>query len=231
MIDIHSHVLPAIDDGAKDVSESLLMLRDSRDQGVELCVATPHVTVHRESSIPTFLEKREASIAALEQGMAGQERSMPVLRYGAEIFLDNDISLYDDVEKLCITGTKYMLIELATGAHHPHVHEWIYSLYLKGILPILAHVERYPYFEKLWYDLEGIPVIYQINSSAVLTRAGKKLLYTLYDGGNTVVVSGDMHNMGQRRSFMKKAYGKISKKSPEMAEMVFKAYAEKIFEI
>ena len=231
MIDFHAHVLPMIDDGAKSVSESIVMLTDSKKQGVEVCVATPHVTVHRESSVSQFIEKRNKSIELLENQIKTINDELPKLLYGAEVFLDNDISLYPDIDKLCISGSKCMLIELLTGAFNPRIVEWLYSLNHMGIFPILAHVERYPYFEEMKNELSEINVAYQMNSKTVLSFSGKKLLYRLYEANDTVMVSGDMHNMGQRRSYMKKAYEKVNKRYPDMAERIFKLYAQKLLNI
>ena len=100
MIDIHSHFLPEIDDGAKNVSESIAMLTDSKKQGVEICVGTSHVTVHSDNGIAKFLEKRKYSIELLENRIAKEKCDVPKLLYGAEVFLDNDISLYEENKNL-----------------------------------------------------------------------------------------------------------------------------------
>ena len=143
MIDIHAHYLPAVDDGAKDVRESIRMLTEAFKQGVTVCAGTPHVLVHKEGDVDTFLEKRKASEEELNAFLSGTEGAIPRLIYGAEVFLDNDISKYKDIKKLCISGTDLLLVELSTVKSDSRYSEWLYSLNLIGIVPVIADFERY----------------------------------------------------------------------------------------
>ncbi len=221
MIDIHSHFLPGIDDGAKSIEESLLMLQNSFDQGITVCVATPHVFLHSSQAVTCFLEKREKSIKLLSGALNKSSEDYPRMVYGAEVFLDNDISVYRGIEHLCITGTNYLLVELSTTKYHPKYHEWLYSLNMKNIVPIIAHIERYSYFDKLMSDLEGVRVVYQINAKTVLSGGGRALLIALCERAERVLIASDMHNMGLRKSCMKKAYDKLKKYYPKLTEDVF----------
>ncbi len=229
MIDIHSHFLPEIDDGAKNVSESIAMLVDSKKQGVEMCVGTSHVTVHSENSIDKFLEKRKNSIEILEKRIEKEKCEIPKLLYGAEVFLDNDISLYEDISKLCMGDTNYILVELSPLGYYPLYAEWLYSLTLKGFKPIVAHVERYPYLEQFLSELDGIDIICQMNAKSILKRAKRNQLLDLYERGKKIIVSSDMHNMHLRKCLMKKAKEKLQKHHPDIAENVFINNAKEIF--
>ena len=221
MIDFHAHFLPEIDDGAKDVAESIKMLKDSFAQGVEICVGTPHAAVHSNDSIGLFLEKRERSIAMLEKALEEEKSEIPRLYYGAEVFLDNPIAEYENIGKLCLADTNCLLVELSVGEYNPNYSEWLYSLTVKGIVPIIAHVERYPYLEELTVDLNGVNVFYQINANTVIHRNGRSLLEKqLMDAGG-VVISSDMHNTAKRKTQMKKAFDKVNKSMPEIAFEVF----------
>ena len=231
MIDIHSHCLPALDDGAKNVSESIDMLTDSYSQGVERCVCTPHANVHRDDDILRHIDKRNQSIELLKQGTADKKILIPELHYGFEVFIDNDISVYSDIEKMCIDDTKCMLVELSYTKYNEYYPEWLYSLSVKGITPILAHVERYQYFDRLFEELDGFKVIYQINASTLMTSQGKKLLNKLYQSGSTVVGGSDMHNMLFRRSKIAKAYKKVEKIDSEIAQDIFYNNAKRILGI
>ncbi len=231
MIDIHSHFLPEIDDGAKSVSESIAMLVDSKKQGVEICIGTSHVTVHSDNGITKFLEKRKNSIEILEKRIAKDKCDVPELLYGAEVFLDNDVSLYDDISKLCIANTNYILVELSPLGYYPLYTEWLYSLTMKGFKPIVAHVERYPYLEQFLSELDGIDIICQMNARSILKRAKRSQLLDLYERGKKVIVSSDMHNMRLRKCLMKKAKENLQKKYPDIAENVFVNNAKEIFNI
>jgi len=161
MIDLHSHFLPGIDDGAKDRKDSLRMLAEAFRQGVMLCAGTPHAIVHTNEEINVFLYKRQQSIDVLLNGPMPE--TIPNLIYGAEIFLDNDISQYPDIKKLCIGNSNLLLVELSTQKYNPEYAEWLYSLSLVGIVPIIAHIERYPYFEEFSAELGDINIVFQMN--------------------------------------------------------------------
>ena len=92
---------------------------------------------------------------------------------------------------------------------------------LKGIVPVLAHVERYAFTWELLRELSDINVICQLNSSTVAGMYGRRFLNELYNEGIGVVVGSDMHNMSTRRSFMKKAYDRVKKHHQALAEDAF----------
>lgn len=228
MFDLHSHVLPGIDDGAKNVEESLNMLSDSYVQGITLCVCTPHIEVYDENSINVFLEKRKQSADSLYNAVGEKGVTVPERVLGAEVYLFNDISCIDNVDKLCIGQTNYMLIELSTKKYNPNYSEWLYSLSLKNIVPIIAHIERYPYIDELIEELRDIEVVYQINAQTLLKRKWIKRLKQMSEMGLSVVCSSDMHNMKLRRNRMKDAFIKLSAKNPELAQKVFNDNSRKI---
>ena len=113
MIDRHCHILPGVDDGAKDVNESVAMLKESYNQGVRYCVSTSHCKLRTAGAMENFIEKRQKAYDVLIE--ATKDIKIPRIILGAEVYLDNDISKYPDVEKLCIEGTKYMLVEFGAN--------------------------------------------------------------------------------------------------------------------
>lgn len=221
MIDIHSHVLPGIDDGAKGPEVSVKMLNDSFKQGIRVCAATPHAVLHNSDSVDVFLEKRKKSAEILESFISNTKNEMPKLLYGAEVYLDNDVSEYRGIDKLCISGSPLLLVEFSSVNNVSAYSERLYNLTRKGIVPVLAHVERYSFTRDLLKELSDINVICQLNSSTVAGMYGRRFLNELYSEGIGVVVGSDMHNMSTRRSFMKKAYDKVKKHYPDLAEDAF----------
>ncbi len=229
MIDLHAHFLPGIDDGSKTVDESIAMLDDAYKQGVTVCAGTSHIVLHGEGCIESFLKKRNNAIADLEKSLEYSGCVVPKLIYGAEIFLDNDISKYNGIEKLCLNGTTLLLVELPTKAYTPEYAEWLYSLTLKGIVPIIAHIERYSYINELLNELDMVNVVYQTNAKSVMKNSWSKFVFELYYSGKAIVVSSDMHNMGLRKSYMNKAYDKVCKHySQAVADDIFERNAAKI---
>ena len=230
MIDLHSHCLPGIDDGAKNVKESVEMLLDSFSQGVTVCVGTPHITVHWNEDISDFLQMRAQSFEMLAEALKDKMDNVPVILCGAEVYIDNDISEYKDLKKLCIEGTDYLLVEMSFVEYNEMYSEWLYSLNTKGITPIIAHVERYPYYDRLIEEISDLNVVYQVNAKTLLKSKGRKFLSYLLQSGKTVVVSSDMHNMGQRKSCIKKAYDSISSQDPQTAAELFNNNAKMILQ-
>ena len=211
MIDLHTHFLPGIDDGAKNVDESIAMLEEAYKQGVTFCAGTSHVVLHGESCIDAFLKKRDYAVSCLENALLDQKSIAPKLLYGAEIFLDNDITEYTGLEKLCLTNTNLLLVEFPTGFYNPEYAEWLYLLTLKGITPVIAHIERYSYINEFLNELDLVNVVYQTNAKTVMKSSWAKFVLELYCKEKKILVASDMHNMGLRKSCMKKAYNKVCK--------------------
>lgn len=142
MIDIHSHILPAIDDGFRNMDMTLSMLHMSVESGVTDIIATPHV--NRGGYVPSWqeIEKKTAQVA----DAAKEEAHLPIHIYsGAEIELNGDVLrfLKEGSWNYCLAGSPYILLELTDQSQPDMAERLIYELQLRGFWPILAHVERY----------------------------------------------------------------------------------------
>ena len=214
MIDMHSHCLPALDDGAKDVKTALLMLEDAKKQGCDAVIATPHCKVYSEEELNCAVEARDKSYELLIAEGKNQNAVIPEIKKGFEVYLDKDITVFSSYEKLCIEGTKAMLIEMPMRHWDSLALGRIEVLKEKGITPILAHIERYMSYgrniEKALM-LEG--VVYQVNADAFFGWHRKKLIKKLVKMGKTVVVGSDMHNLTTRKSRIFEAYKKAVRKN------------------
>ncbi len=216
-----------MDDGAKDNETSIKMLTDSFSQGVELCVATSHCILHSNEYIFDFLKRRKESYEGVLK--AGEDSEIPKLLLGAEVFLDNDINAYPDIDKLCIEGTNFLLVEFPTGAYRPEMAEWIYEITLKDIVPIIAHVDRYPKRNQIMDDLTGVNIKYQINSSRFLSIRGRRILKDIFKYYRHYIPSSDMHNNFTRRCTMGEAREKANKYFPQLAHELFSENAKRLF--
>lgn len=220
MTDYHTHVLPCIDDGAKSIEESLQMLYESHKQGVDLCVATPHCTVHNNDDIGNFIAKRNASKKILTDAIKSEQKPCPKLLFGAEVNLDNDISRYPDINKLCIGDTNYMLIELDINYENKY-DEWLYCLFQKEIKPIIAHIDRYFNWKSIVSALSDLDVIYQLNATSFFGFGGKKFIHEFMQYQKPVIIGSDMHGSKYRPTKMEKAYKKAKKILGNSAEELF----------
>ena len=108
MIDFHSHILPGIDDGSKDVAESLAMLSALKEQGVDTVVATPHFYANHHS-VEEFLRRRQK---AMDRLSAELSEGAPTIVLGAEVRYYEGISHLQNLESLCIGDSKLLLLEM-----------------------------------------------------------------------------------------------------------------------
>ena len=140
MIDIHSHILPGMDDGSSSLEESLSMARESARQGVRLLAATPHFYATQEDP-NSFLWRREKSLALLESAW---QDSFPTLLVGAEVRYFDGISRVEKIAHLTLDHTRILLLEMPFTSWSRRMVEEVLELQRsRGLQVLLAHVERY----------------------------------------------------------------------------------------
>lgn len=140
MTDLHTHILPGMDDGAADLAESLALLKLEAEQGVDTVVLTPHFYRERENP-GRFLERRKAAFQVLEKN---RPPNGPNLLLGAEVAWYPTLADEARLEELCLGGTKQLLLELPFQPWTPKLLDQIYNFAsVSGLTPVFAHVERY----------------------------------------------------------------------------------------
>lgn len=175
MIDIHSHILFDIDDGAQSLKKSVEMCRDAYENGFKAVVVTPHMSDYRH--IDSFVRERNAKIRELRDELLTQKIPLTVAS-GAELYLSDKVFSADDLSKLTINGSRYMLCEFPLGRFDiRRASMWIDELLARGYIPILAHPERYLEIHRnLWVidELLDRGVIFQANIDSLLGRNGER---------------------------------------------------------
>ena len=167
MVDLHTHILPGIDDGATSVAEALMMTAALLNQDVKTVVCTPHFDPSH-TSLDDFLYKRAKSMALMKE-----ERLS--FQSGSETVLNDYLFHYPDLSSLCIGNTRYILIEL------PYNSAWDKGTYdmLEKLLsyynhiPIIAHIERYSAIKKNMIHLTKLiklGCVIQVNASTILNK-------------------------------------------------------------
>ena len=137
--DFHTHVLPDIDDGARDFETSHLMLSMLKERGVGVVAATPHFYAHRQP-ISEFLQKRQRSLDTL---LNGRTDNMPDIVPAAEVYVEREIR-HIDLRPLCYRNTDCLLVELPYMSYQAWFLEEVYNLCLRqSLTPVFAHLERY----------------------------------------------------------------------------------------
>jgi len=220
LTDFHAHCLPAIDDGAADVTMAKAMLKVAGDQGVDTVVATPHF-YWGDHSVPTFLEQRRAALAALQPHLKG----LPKLVLGAEVLLREGISRVD-LRPLCLEGTDILLVELPFMRAPGWLIEELENIaYNQQLTIMLAHLDRYmPWYssERIASLLELPDVIVQLNADSLADRHYIKALSKWLPTPSRLVLGSDMHDTTERAPMLSEAVARMEKKrfSREWLEQV-----------
>jgi len=230
-IDFHSHILPGIDDGAKDVAMSTKMLELEKASGVEVIVATPHFYMS-EQSLDSFLEKREAAY----EKICGIAENMDIkIHLGAEVYFTTSLSDVD-LDKLCIGDTSYMMIELP---YQKLTRNFIRSFksFAGSISPdvnlILAHAERYLNFtdEESLFEILDSDVLVQFNcGSFKMFSPHLKFMNNMISNGMAHLLGTDCHNITSRAPNMEMARKAIGKKFSHREFIHFMSNARAILE-
>lgn len=212
-LDIHSHILPGIDDGAKNTKEALLMLESLRTQGVTAVVLTPHFDASFDN-IEQFTELRDRSYKKLLRSL--EDKPHPQIFLGAEVLYFPGMGKSEDIHRLCIEGTNYILIEFGNVAFNQTVCEDLINIVEEqGLVPIIAHFERY-FLLKKYKNLLGFVAsgmgIGQINASSLFTKGGdKRWAKKLIKKDIASLIGSDAHSVDTRPPEIKKALDFIGK--------------------
>lgn len=196
--DLHSHLIPGIDDGSKSMDESLEMLRKFVDLGFKKVITTPHVMSDFYKNTPEII------LGGLEQVRnAITKENIPIeIDAAAEYYLDIHLTELIKEGKLLSFGDNHVLFELSFSNEPPRIKETIFDMIMEGYKPILAHVERYPFyfnqFEKI-EDYRTRGCLLQLNLNSLSGQYGpqvKKMAESLIDKDMIDVVGSDCHHMG-----------------------------------
>ena len=190
MIDLFTNALFGIEDDDKKLLDSINLLKNAYASGVTTCVLAPPCVLHKKGDTERFLNQRTKTLEKLNQTNLEQT---PTVILGAKVLMDHDLSLHKDIEKLCIGGGKYLLIELPNFARIPDFDEWIYNLNMKGIMPIIAHVERYPLWKDLINGLSSVKTYYQVNATALTSFFKRKVVKKLISARKKFFLSSETH--------------------------------------
>ncbi len=221
LVDVHTHVLPGMDDGAKDSLTAINMIKMLIKQDVKLIFATSHYYNHKEK-IEDFLERRKASYNRLEDEWRnlGMEGDLPVF-LGAEVSLERDIQYCTGLERLCLQGTNIILTELPYDNLKGWEMEAIENISYKfHVRPMIAHIDRYTdvYEDKDYDSLFSIPdLIYQFDISALNERRSRSFLLNLYKRNYPILLGSDCHNLHDRKPAFDDGIKILKKKLDEKA--------------
>ena len=224
LVEMHCHILPGIDDGAKHLETSLKMITRLQEQGVKKIVLTPHY-YSDTISLDDFLKQREKAYNRLVNALPS---GSPELIPAAEVYISDYLFNNKNLDDLKLGNSKYILIEHPFSNNFSEkTYDRLMNLYCDyGARPILAHIERYPALmsdtNKLASYIE-MGCLTQVNISSFVNspRKLKKHLLRLLDEGFVYLVGTDCHNMDSRPPEFEYGLKEIEKKyGRETVEML-----------
>ncbi|MEM7355165.1 MAG: CpsB/CapC family capsule biosynthesis tyrosine phosphatase [Acidobacteriota bacterium] len=235
MIDLHSHLLPGVDDGASDLAEALDMCRMAAEEGCTAIVATPHLRHEswenddRRRLEDLWLELRNAALPLLEVFLGGEIAVNSQSCSELEELPGGDL--------LSLAGSRYLLLEFHPRGLGPDPEELIHELVVEGWVPIIAHPER---FRWLAEDLGFLESLVDIGARVQLTamsvdggfgRRIQNLTFRMLDASLVHFVSSDAHGVRFRPPGLAKAYEQVVERCGEAtAQRLFVSHPRAVLE-
>lgn len=208
MIDLHTHILHGVDDGASDLKAAIEMARVAEDDGIEVMVCTPHMLpgVYEPASLAVISRVSELNERLMDEGVN------LVVVSGCEAHVRTDmVERLHRGDILTIHFGRYVLCEAPPTVLPPHMDRLFMKMIAAGYIPILAHVERYGWIDRAlpWIDrMSQSGVLMQVTAASFLGDYGRKArdwsMRLLLDGLVSVVAS-DAHDTTRRPPRLSKA--------------------------
>lgn len=218
MTDLHTHILPGMDDGARSAEESIAMLRAQRDQGVRQVALTPHFYRERER-VETFLKRREKAWKRLEEAVhalpEAEQGSLPALALGAEVAWQPNTGRWEELEAFRIGEKGPVLLELPFGSWSGAMLRQLYDLICRSrATVVLAHLERYIKGQKKEYIRElyamGVPI--QLGADRLCGGFWERReVLSLLKEERPFLLASDCHNLTSRPPCMGKGMAAVEK--------------------
>ncbi|GAB3918479.1 tyrosine-protein phosphatase [Mucilaginibacter boryungensis] len=200
-VDMHSHILPGIDDGAQNPEESIYLIRKMMELGIKKIIATPHIMIDYYRNTP---ETINGALAVLKEELVKEGIDI-VVEAAAEHYFDETFEARVDADGLMVMKGGYVLFEFSFISKPPNMIPVVQKLLDKGYKPILAHPERYSYLtiDEL-RNLRSWGCCLQLNTISLTGYYGpeaKRIAETLVDNQMVDFISSDMHHPRHAEAF------------------------------
>ena len=201
MIDLHTHILPCMDDGSASVKESLQMLATEYNQGIHRVALTPHFYAEDETP-EMFLQRREKSYQELQKAMQQEKGFFPEIHLGAEVRYYEGISQSKELIDLKIQGSNLLLLEMPFAQWNDRMLREVYSFQQRlGVQVVLAHIERYLKYQNqflFWKKIEVAELLVQSNANFFIQKNSRRKALNLFKKGRIHLLGSDCHNCSVR---------------------------------
>lgn len=214
VIDLHSHILPELDDGSQSLEESLAMARVAVDSGVTAVAATPHCMEGRAREVDSAWRLLAEALEVME---------IPLKLYeGMEIFGTRDtLRLLREGKLFTLNRSRYPLVEFGFQTSGEEETRILGDLLQAGFIPVVAHPERYRYIQQepeLANKWKRMGCVFQVNRGSLLGRFGRNaqaMALELVDRGFAAAVASDAHSPQMRTPWMADVRDLLLKRYPE----------------
>lgn len=225
LIDIHSHILPGVDDGSDSFEKSMRMLKCAADDGISEIILTPH---NKPGHRHVHFSKMTFEVEKLQELMAKEGIEIN-LHLGSELYYRS--GLLEEIENdrtATLAGSRYVLLEFNPLEEHDHIRNGCYSLLMGGYYPILAHAERYQSVCSKKYGIDELIEMgcyIQVNAGSVMGKAGpkaKRIVRNMLKRRQIHFIATDAHDLKKRTPRLSDCADLIRKKYGE-------EYSDKLF--
>ena len=214
MVDIHSHIIPGIDDGAKNMEITLEMIKNAEREGTREIIATPHYLLeYGEATI----EEVKSHVKKLNEILEDEKINVKVYSGQEVYFTEKIIEDYMSGNIGTLNDSRYMLIEFPMDKFEENIFDVLYELQVRNIVPIIAHPERYKPFMKtpsLINDFINQGYLFQVNSGSIQGKFGENVRKTaeIFLTNNIYnFIGSDAHNIINRKTGLKDSLDLLNK--------------------
>ena len=208
MIDFHTHILPNIDNGSRNIEETFNLIKEAKEAGFEGIVLTSH---YKEGYYETDTPERERWVNAITENLRAKGIDIKIYLANEIYITDNMMELLERGKASTINNTCYVLIDLPLDEEPMNLYQVIYSLQENKLIPVIAHPERYEFIQKepeFVYELIEKGCYMQANYGSILGQYGRKaqlIVRKLLENHSIHFLGSDVHRQGTIYPKMKEA--------------------------
>ena len=213
-VDIHSHLIPAIDDGSQSMDESIELIKELKNLGYKKLITTPHIMHHR---FPNSSELILSGLSDVRAELKNQKIEID-LEVAAEYYLDEYFMELLNKRDILTFGDNYLLFEMSYSQKPVHLESAIHEMKVAGYRPVLAHPERYLFMHKdfsIYERLKEQGVLFQVNLNSFngyYSKSVQKVVLKILEEGWIDFIGSDTHKAKQLEYLSKNLDSKIMSK-------------------
>lgn len=229
-VDIHNHILPGIDDGAKTLEDSIAMIKGFSEFGISEFIATPHIMHNYYDNTPASIK---GALNRLREEVSQSELNSVVISASAEHMIDGNFESILEEAAIMPLGGEHLLVEMSYLQPPINFEQAIKAVKHKWLYPVLAHPERYGFLHhrpRKYAEFKNENILFQLNLLSLSDYYGKdvsKMSMKLLEEGLIDFVGSDVHNTDQLTALKKitlsKKMLKLVKSSIDKTIQTFKS--------